>query len=115
MKSIQNTLWEYPNMINGNYTEFLDNLDYGEEMYLKYKGRIYFVEGWHESGEPDKYFMCCFIVKGPANDEKDGYLWKIYKDSLHECAKEFLEQPIFEGKKLPEIEQEVEWVDDEMS
>ena len=66
-------------MINGNYTEFLDNLDYGEEMYLKYKGRIYFVEGWHESEEPNKYFMCCFIVKGPANDEKDGYLWKTYR------------------------------------
>ena len=28
-------------MINGNYVEFLDNLNYGEEMYLKYKGKIY--------------------------------------------------------------------------
>lgn len=27
---------------------------------------------------------------------------------------EFLKQPIFDGKKLPEIECEVEWVDDEL-
>ena len=100
-------------MINGNYVEFLDNLNYGEEMYLKYKGKVYFVQGWHETETPSIYYMCCTILKGGSGDSKDD-LWESYKPSLHECAQEFLEQPIFEGKKLPEIEREVEWVDDEL-
>ena len=101
-------------MINGNYVEFLGNLNYGEEMYLKYKGKIYFVEGWHETDGPTKYFMCCFLVKGGTEEQNKEYLWKTYKASLHECAQEFLEQPIFEGQKLSEIERDVEWVDDEL-
>ena len=101
-------------MINGNYIEFLDNLNYGEEMYLKYNDKIYFVEGWHETKDPSKYFMCCFLIKGETEDKNKEYLWKTYKTSLYECANEFLEQPIFEGKKLPEVEREVEWVDDEL-
>ena len=101
-------------MTNGNYVEFLDNLNYGEEMYLKYKGKIYFVEGWHETDAPSKCYMCCFLVKGGTDEQNSDYLWKTYKASLNECAQEFLEQPIFDGKKLPDIESEVEWVDDEL-
>lgn len=29
-------------MINGNYSEFLDHLYYGDELWIKYKGVVYF-------------------------------------------------------------------------
>ncbi len=32
--------------------------------------------------------------------------------SMLECAKKLLAQPLFDGKTLPEIEQDVKWVDD---
>ena len=83
-------------------------------MYLKYKGKIYVVEGCLETDGPTKYFMCCFLVKGGTEEQNKEYLWKTYKASLHECAQEFLEQPILEGQKLAEIERDVEWVDDEL-
>jgi len=35
-------------MINGDYNEFLDRLNYGDELWIKYKGVVYFIQGWGE-------------------------------------------------------------------
>ena len=33
-------------MIDGNVSEFVDNLYYGSEMYFVYSGKKYFIQGW---------------------------------------------------------------------
>ncbi len=38
-------------MINGNITEFLDKVYYGEELFFEYQGIDYFLQGWNKDGE----------------------------------------------------------------
>jgi hypothetical protein len=98
-------------MINGNYVEFLDSLYHGDELYLKYKGHIYFIQGWSEIQENREiYTMQCVLVDTVPLTA----LYEISDETMRKCAHHFLEQPIFNGKKLPEIEREVKWVDTEM-
>lgn len=94
-------------MINGNYSEFLDNLYHGDEFWIKYKGVVYFIEGWYEDSK-------CTIQCSLVTEQSLKLLYEISSKSMQDCANKFLAQPVFEGKKLPEIEQETEWVDTEL-
>ena len=98
-------------MIDGNYSEFLDHLYYGDELWIKYKGVIYFIQGWtrkNEPGRPAKVMECYSMATDPVTT-----LFHYEGDSMLDCAHKFLEQPLFDGKKLGDIEQDVRWVDDE--
>ena len=46
--------------------------------------------------------------------EKDSFQVRFHteKNSMIECAHEFPEASLFEGKKLPEIEREAQWIED---
>ncbi len=35
-------------MIGGDYSEFLDHLYHGDELWIKYKGVVYFIQGWYD-------------------------------------------------------------------
>lgn len=97
-------------MIDGNYTEFLDHLYYGDELWIKYKGEVYFIQGWTKSEKNahlPKVMECSSFATDPITK-----LFHHESDSMLECAHKLLEQPLFDGKKLSEIESEVQWIDD---
>jgi len=99
-------------MINGDYNEFLDHLNYGDELWIKYKGVIYFIQGWGEKIDTPEHFYvkeCYSFATDPVTT-----IFHAEGKSMSELAKKLLEQPLFEGKTLPEVEQEIQWVDDEM-
>ena len=92
-------------MINGDYNLFINDLHYGTEMNFSYKDRKYFIEGFYKEGlyklELERFVP---ILKG--------LLWEYESNkSMSECAKEFMNAKIFDGKTFPEIESEVEWLD----
>ncbi len=97
-------------MINGNYSEFLDNLYHGDELWIKYKGVVYFIQGWYDEKKPLPWVMECHTL---ATDPLTR-LFYTEESSMPECAKKLLQLPLFDGKTLPEIEQETEWVDTEL-
>lgn len=90
-------------MINGDITEFVDKLYYGEELLFEYDGKEYFLQGWTN---PSEAIMVIDIQDGkPFKD----YLWKCIKPSIRECAKEFLNSKLWSGKTFMEIQREVTW------
>ena len=93
-------------MINGNYKTFVDNLYYGYEMNFSYKDKKFFIEGWRKKG----IFKIMLIQFVPWLKD---YLWTYESKETSECVKAFLSAKIFDGKTFPEIEKEVEWLDDE--
>ncbi len=95
-------------MINGNYSEFLDHLYHGDELWIKYKGVVYFIQGWYDKKKPLPWVMECHTL---ATDPLTR-LFYTEESSMPECAKKLLQLPLFDGKTLPEIEQDVKWVDD---
>ncbi len=95
-------------MINGNYSEFLDHLYYGDELWIKYKDVVYFIQGWYDEKKPHPWVMECHTL---ATDPLTR-LFHAEESSMPECAKKLLMQPLFDGKALPEIEQDVKWADD---
>ncbi len=96
-------------MIDGDYSEFLDHLYYGDELWLKYKGVVYFIQGWYDEKKPLPWVMECDTL---ATDPLTRLFYTEESSSMLECAKKLLKQPLFDGKTLPEIEQDVKWVDD---
>ena len=93
-------------MINGDYSEFLDHLYFGDELYIEYQNDIFFIEGWYE--EKKCIIQCTIVSSNPLQ-----LLYETSAKTMIECAHNFLEQPLFGGKKLQEIEQQAKWVDTE--
>ena len=90
-------------MINGDITEFIDKLYYGEELLFEYDGKEYFLQGWTNSLDAT---MVLDIHDGkPFAD----YLWKCIRPSIRECAEEFLKSKIWGGKTFMEIQREIIW------
>lgn len=90
-------------MINGEITEFVDKLYYGEELLFEYDGKEYFLQGWKN---PSDATMVLDI-----QDDKpfEDYLWKSIRPSIRECAEEFLNSKLWGGKTFMEIQREVTW------
>ncbi len=92
-------------MINGNFTEFIDQLYYGQELVFTYEGRKYFIQGWWTDNVAT---MVLDDVTVPG--EKD-YLWEYHADTMRECAEVFLIAPIWDGKDFTQIQENVTWSD----
>lgn len=92
-------------MINGEFTEFLDQLYYGGELVFIYQDHKYFIQGWSE-GDRSR------MVLDKVNDAKfEGYIWTCEADSMRKCAEAFLAAPIWAGKDFMQIQDEVTWGD----
>lgn len=92
-------------MKNGNLTEFMDKLYYGEELEFEYLGKYYFLQGWSE-GNISKMTLDA-IDHSPFKK----YTWECNCDSMRECAEAFIQAPIWEGKSFLQIENDVTWID----
>ena len=92
-------------MKNGNITEFLDKLYYGEELEFEYMGTRYFLQGWTESNSSK---MTLDVIDHSSFEK---YLWECSHESMRACAEEFIHAPIWEGESFFQIERDVTWID----
>ena len=90
-------------MINGNITEFLDKVYYGEELFFEYQGIDYFLQGWNKDGEA--VMVLDILNQAPFKE----YMWECSKASMKECAEEFLNFHIWDGKNFMQIQRDVTW------
>ena len=90
-------------MINGNITEFLDKVYYGEELFFEYQGIDYFLQGWNKDGEA--VMVQDILNQAPFKE----YVWECSKASMKECAEEFLNYNIWDGKNFMQIQRDVTW------
>ncbi len=94
-------------MVHGDFSEFLVHLDQGDELWVKFRGVVFFIQGWTADigGAHQHAVMECY-------DPRET-VFHVEKPTMPECAKELLKAPLFDGKPLGEVEQELRWVDDE--
>lgn len=90
-------------MINGDITEFIDKLYYGEELWFEYAGKEYFLQGWTNSSDAT---MVLDIQDGKSFKD---YLWKCIRPSMRECAEEFFNSKLWGERTFLEIQREVTW------
>ena len=84
--------------------EFVDKLYYGDEMFIKYKGIRYFIQGWTKEGKS-------YLNMVDYDDDKGKYIFEYVASSMKECADIFLNSKLWEGKTFLEIVNDVEWAD----
>lgn len=92
-------------MIDGNITEFIDKLYYGEELLFEYHNKLYFIQGWIEDG------LAYMVLDEQCNKPFENYLWECKKDSLRECGDSFLDAKLWNDKNFLQIEKDVIWKD----
>lgn len=94
-------------MINGNITEFIDQLYYGQEIVFVYNEYRYFIQGWWSDNKKE----ASMVLTDMESDPSSGYLWEYHSDSMKECAEAFLISPIWDGKDFLQIQESVIWSD----
>ena len=94
-------------MINGEMTEFVDKLFYGQEIVFMYKKTKYFIQGWWS----DDKSAATMVLEELSDRPFSGYLWEYQADKMSKCAEAFLSAPIWNGKDFRQIENEVTWGD----
>lgn len=82
-------------MIDGNVNEFVDHIQYGDELWFIYDNKKYFLEGLPENGIY-KLFLYEMVEGGKE------YSWN--GDADNYPVKSFLEASIFNGKTFYEVE-----------
>ena len=94
-------------MINGNITDFIDQLNYGQEIVFLYKDRKYFIQGWWNDDKTETT-----LVLTEENDEPfTKYLWECHAIKMSDCADAFLNAEIWDRKCFLQIQDEVTWTD----
>ncbi len=99
-------------MINGNTSEFVDNLYYGSEMYFMYKNKRYFIQGWVE--DSIHYLVLDYDYENMDTSDNhafSGYLWEHKSSDTNECVQAFLDAPLWDNKTFYEVESEITWMD----
>ena len=94
-------------MINGNITEFIDQLYYGQELVFIFKEKKYFIQGWWN----DDHSQTTMVLSFAEEKDFDGYLWECRKERMDLCADAFLSASLWEGKTFLQIQQDVIWTD----
>jgi len=93
-------------MINGDVQDFVNRIDYGDELISMYRGKKYFPQGLFE--KDGKCATCLDRWEMSADD----YIWIGEGDSRHFPVEEFLKQKPWDGRAFWEAESEMEWMDD---
>lgn len=107
-------------MINGDFDCFFETISCGMEVYLTYRNRKYFAQGWWDK-EAQQHFFCVEDITDnedrsapaePVPSDCAPYVWSIYSDSMEANALAFLDAKIFFGRSFREAEDEIEWGDE---
>ena len=93
-------------MINGNVSEFVDHIHYGDELVFLFHNQKFFLQGFLE--ENGRYVHYLDRWDPPSNT----YIWTSRGDTHSYPVDDFLAAAIWEGKSFWDVEAEIEWVDD---
>ena len=103
-------------MIDGDVNQFVDNLYYGTEMYFRYKGVTYFIEGWMDEDKNHMLFLDDYLntlgLNNSDNPSEYKYIWEYKSKDSSECVNAFLNAPLFDGKTFMDVENEITWTDE---
>ncbi|MEG2044895.1 MAG: hypothetical protein RR088_02785 [Clostridia bacterium] len=92
-------------MINGNLTEFVDKIYFGDELIFMYKGQKFFLQGFLEDDG------ICTTYLDRWEPPVDDYIWVSKGDSKKFPVEKFLNAKIWDNKSFLDVESEIEWVD----
>ena len=96
-------------MINGNASDFIENLSY-EDNYAFFRGNKYFFNGCQvRKNDEGKIIEVRLEVY---NLTENTMVFSIKTPSIQKCIEAFENAEIFDGKTFWEAENEIEWVDD---
>lgn len=90
-------------MKNGNLCEFLDNLYIGVEMAIVFENESYFIQGWNKE---NLYHLEVFNYYKP-----NTFKWLTENENPDICVKEFLDFPMWNGKRFYDVENQITWID----
>ena len=93
-------------MINGNVSEFVDHIHYGDELVFLFHNQKFFLQGFLE--ENGRYVLYLDRWDPPSNT----YIRTSRGDTHSYPVDDFLAAAIWEGKSFWDVEAEIEWVDD---
>ena len=93
-------------MINGNVSEFVDHIHYGDELVFLFHNQKFFLQGFLE--ENGRYVLYLDRWDPPSNT----YIWTSRGDTHSYPVDDFLAAAIWEGKSFWDVEAVIEWVDD---
>jgi len=88
-------------MINGDLNAFLDSLYVCNDMYIRYEGSVYFIQGFSRGDVFHLERWNCSML-----DDKE--FWEFNDEAPDKCVKDFLEAPMWNGKKFYEAEKDME-------
>ena len=94
-------------MIDGNITEFIDQLYYGQEIIFIYKEKKYFIQGWWSDDKNKATMVLTKVSEKPFKK----YVLEYHANKMSVCAEAFLSAPLWEGKSFIEIHEDVIWSD----
>ena len=94
-------------MIDGNITEFINQLYYGQESVFIFRGKKFFVQGWWSDDKSETTMVLTAVNEKPF----EGYLWEYHADKMASCAEAFLNAPLWDGKDFMQIQEEIIWGD----
>ena len=92
-------------MINGNTSEFVDHIHYGDELVFLFRGQKFFLQGFRNNS--GRYTLYLDRWDPPSDD----YIWIGTGDDREYPVDDFLEARIWAGKSFWEVEREIEWLD----
>ena len=93
-------------MKGGNVNEFIDHSAY-EEVAVMYEGKKYFFRGLLWDDNTGKYV---FEIEYWGDDITET-VYSVSAEFADDCIQRFLSEPIINGKKFWDIENDMEWVE----
>ncbi len=95
-------------MINGNASEFIEELTY-QDHYAYYQGKKYFFNGCQCQCDAEGNIVN--VTLEVYNLTTNIAIFSTTQNSIAECIAAFEEAKIFDGKTFWEVEKDIEWVD----
>ena len=95
-------------MKGGCVNDFLDHVTYEEEA-IRYNGKKYFFHGLLRNPDTEMYEFVIDLW-----DKNDWFVETVYRTTAptaDECMNRFLHDPIIDGHRFWDIENEMEWVE----
>ena len=95
-------------MKGGCVNDFLDHVTYEEEA-IRYNGKKYFFHGLLRNPDTGMYEFVIDLW-----DKNDWFVETVYRTTAptaDECMNRFLNDPIIDGHRFWDIENEMEWVE----
>ena len=94
-------------------TAISSNLYYGSEMYFIFKGKKYFIQGWMK--DSIHYLALDYDYEtemfDPSSPECNKYIWEHSSSDSSDCVQAFLDAPLWDGKKIYDVEKDITWAD----